>query len=75
MSHDRKPAARRSVPPPSSKLRLRVGGVEIRVTGESREDCLRQLEAAVEEVDREQREAEARWALTAAGRRVAGEVA
>jgi hypothetical protein len=58
-----------------SELRLRVGGVEIRVTGVSREDCFRQLEAAAQEVDREALEAEARWALTAKGRRALGEAA
>jgi hypothetical protein len=48
-------------------VRLRIAGVEIRVTGETREDCLRQLEAAVEAVDRDEREAA--WALTESGRR------
>ena len=52
-----------------SELRLRVGGVEIRVTGVSREDCFRQLEAAAQEVDRETLEAETRYRLTEAGRR------
>jgi hypothetical protein len=52
-----------------SELRLRVGGVEIRVTGVSREDCFRQLEAAAQEVERETLEAEMRWALTVRGRR------
>ena len=55
-----------------SELRIRIGGVEIAVTGTSREDCLRQLEAAAEEVDRE---AEARYLVTDAGRRVLGQVA
>jgi hypothetical protein len=59
----------------SSELRLRVGGVEIRVTGVSREECLRQLEAAAREVDEETRLAETRWELTDAGRRALGEVA
>jgi hypothetical protein len=59
----------------SSELRLRVGGVEIRVTGTSREDCFRQLEAAAREVDEETRLAETRWELTDAGRRALGEVA
>jgi hypothetical protein len=58
-----------------SELRLRVGGVEIAVAGTDREDCLRQLKEATEEVDRERREAEARWLVTAAGRRALGEVA
>jgi hypothetical protein len=51
-----------------SELRVRVGSVEIRVAGGSREDCLRQLVAGAEEVDREEREAEARYTLTAKGR-------
>ena len=58
-----------------SELRVRVGGVEIAVTGESREDCFRKLEAAVQELEREEREArqaEARWRLTPAGRRALG---
>jgi hypothetical protein len=59
----------------TSELRLRVGGVEIAVAGESREDCLRQLERAAREVDGETRLAETRWRLTEAGRRVLGEVA
>jgi hypothetical protein len=59
----------------TSELRLRVGGVELAVAGESREDCLRQLEAAAREVDEETRVAEARWGLTDAGRRALGEVA
>ena len=52
-----------------SELRIRVGGVEISVAGESREDCFRQLEQAAQEVDGETRLAETRWGLTAAGRR------
>jgi hypothetical protein len=52
----------------ASELRIRVGGVEIRVTGADREDCLRQLAAAAEEVDREELAAEARYTLTAQGR-------
>jgi hypothetical protein len=71
----RKRTARTEQPQGISELRLRIGGVEIRVTGESREDCLRQLDAAAEEVDREALAAEAAWTLTAAGRRVLGEVA
>jgi len=51
-----------------SELRFRVGGVEIRVAGGSREDCLRQLEAAAEEADQEELEASARYTLTAKGR-------
>jgi hypothetical protein len=58
-----------------SELRIRVGGVEIAVAGESREDCLRQLERAAQEVDGETRLAETRWGLTEAGRRALGEVA
>jgi hypothetical protein len=58
-----------------SELRLRIGGVEIAVVGESRADCLRQLEAAAQEVDAETRLAETRWGLTEAGRRALGEVA
>jgi hypothetical protein len=58
-----------------SELRIRVGGVEIAVAGESREDCLQQLERAVREVDGETRLAETRWGLTDAGRRALGEVA
>jgi hypothetical protein len=53
-----------------SELRLRTGGVEIRVEGESREDCYRQLEEAVREVEREEREA--RWRVTEAGRKALG---
>jgi hypothetical protein len=53
----------------ASELRLRVGGVEIAVRGDSREDCLRQLAEAAEEVDREEAEAGARYTLTAKGRR------
>ena len=49
-------------------MRIRIGGVEIAVVGESREDCLRQLEWAAREVDQE---AEARWALTPRGRAAA----
>ena len=52
-----------------SELRIRIGGVEIAVTGTDREDCLQQLEQAAREVDAEERVAETRWALTAAGRR------
>jgi hypothetical protein len=62
-------------PPGLSELRLRVGGIEIAVAGTSREDCLRQLEAAAQEVDAAARRAETRWGLTAAGRRAVGEVA
>jgi ribosomal protein S11 len=58
-----------------SELRLRVGGVEIAVVGESREDCLRQLDAAAVEVDAATRLAETRYALTEAGRRALGQVA
>jgi len=58
-----------------SELRLRVGGVEIAVAGTSREDCLRQLEAAAQEVDAATRRGETRRGLTAAGRRAVGEVA
>jgi hypothetical protein len=58
-----------------SELRLRIGGVEIAVVGESRADCLRQLEAAAREVDGETRLAETRWGLTEAGRRALAEVA
>jgi hypothetical protein len=58
-----------------SELRIRVGGVEIAVAGVSREDCLRQLEAAAQEVDAETRRVETRWGLTEAGRRAVGEVA
>jgi hypothetical protein len=47
-----------------------VGGVEIAVRGENREDCLRQLEAAAEEVDLEEAAAEARYTLAAKGRRL-----
>ena len=54
----------------ASELRLRVGGVEIAVRGASREDCLRQLEQAAEEVGRERPAAEERYTLTAKGRRV-----
>ena len=54
MNRTRKSSARRTAPPQEiSELRLRVGGVEIRVTGESREDCLQQLLAAAQEVERE----------------------
>lgn len=52
-----------------SELRIRIGGVEIAVTGTSREDCLRQLEAAAREVDEEERQAATRYRLTPAGRR------
>lgn len=52
-----------------SELRIRVGGVEIAVAGESREDCFRQLEQAAQEVDEETRLGETRWGLTDAGRR------
>jgi hypothetical protein len=58
-----------------SELRLRIGGVEIAVVGESRADCLRQLDAAAREVDGETRLAETRWGLTEAGRRALGVVA
>jgi len=58
-----------------SELRLRIGGVEIAVVGESRADCLRQLEAAAVEVDAETRLAETRYTLTEAGRRAMGQVA
>jgi hypothetical protein len=61
---------RREVRPQgASELRLRVGGVELAVRGASREDCLRQLAAAAEEVDREALEAEARYTLTASAAR------
>ena len=66
-------AARR--PQGIGELRLRVGGVEIAVMGTSREDCLRQLEQAVQEVDAETSRATVRWGLTEAGRRALGEVA
>jgi hypothetical protein len=66
MGTERRAAAR---PPGLSELRLLVGGVELRVTGVSREDCFRQLEAAAQEVDQEELEAEARYRLTEAGRR------
>jgi hypothetical protein len=59
----------------ASEFRIRVGGVEIRVAGGSREDCLRQLEAAAEEVDREELEASERYTLTAKGRAVLAGVA
>jgi hypothetical protein len=68
----RRPEAR---PLGTSEVRLRVGGVEIAVVGESREDCLRQLERAAQEVEGETRLAETRWGLTDAGRRALGEVA
>ena len=42
-----------------SELRLRVGGVELAVVGGSREDCLRQLQAA-QAVDEETRRAQMR---------------
>ena len=58
-----------------SELRIRIGGVEIAVAGTDREDCLRQLERAAQEVDEETRMAEARWGLTEAGRRALGVVA
>jgi hypothetical protein len=59
----------------TSELRIRVGGVELAVAGESREDCLRQLERAAREVDAETRLAETRWGLTDAGRRALGAAA
>ena len=68
----RRPEAR---PLGTSEVRLRVGGVEIAVAGESREDCLRQLEREARVVDGEIRLAETRWGLTDAGRRALGEVA
>jgi hypothetical protein len=58
-----------------SELRLRVGGVEIAVVGESRADCLRQLDEAAREVDAATRLAETRYALTEAGRRALAGVA
>jgi hypothetical protein len=58
-----------------SELRLRVAGVEIAVIGESREACLRQLEAAMVEVDGEPRQDETRYRLTESGRRALGRVA
>jgi hypothetical protein len=58
-----------------SELRIRVGGVEIAVVGDSREDCLCQLERAAREVDAETRATETRWGLTEAGRRALGDVA
>ena len=48
-----------------SELRIRVGTVEIAVVGTSREDCLRQLDAAAREVEHRE---EARWLVTAEGR-------
>jgi len=36
-----------------SEVRIRVAGVEVAVSGESREDCLRQLERAVQDVEAE----------------------
>jgi hypothetical protein len=59
----------------TSELRIRVGGVEIAVADENREDCPKQLERAAQEVDEETRVAETRWGLTDAGRRVLGQVA
>lgn len=48
-----------------AELRIRIGTVEIAVVGTSREDCLRQIEAACREVDRQE---EARYLLTPKGR-------
>ena len=59
-------------PPGRSELRLRIGGVEIAVTGTSRQDCLQQLEAALREVEAEGAPgapASDRWRLTPAGER------
>lgn len=53
-----------------AELRIRIGGVEIAVTGTSREDCLRQLDEAAREVDREE---EARWLVTEKGREALGQ--
>jgi hypothetical protein len=52
--------------PSLSELRIRIGAVEIAVTGTSWEDCLRQLEAACQEVDHQ---AEACYLITEKGRR------
>lgn len=71
----RKRTTRTEQPQGISQLRIRIGGVEIVVDGESRQDCLRQLEEAAQEVDGQELEAGVRYRVTEAGRRALGEVA